>query len=239
MDYYARAHHLRIMPQDHNEQATSIIELASIPFLLADSDTQSRPIESSRSSSSTDRVSIRVEPLLRPSNSIRSTHIHPLPIDTQLMFILDPEDDPEVQPTETDHLLGCLHTTTLKCTLSEPRDLLQNERTLLSFSKFSTALFFCAFSVILGFSFTDEQPRLQHNKTILATVVFSVLIFLALFGLIVALVGYIQTVKRLTQGRIHTIGPHKGVVMACFTAVVVTLIIVNSLLIAERYKGGL
>lgn len=226
------------MTDANNERETSPIELASIDSFPLNSENQTRPIPLSRGSS-TIRGILRTESLLRPSESIQSTSIRSVALSTQEMFSLEPEDGPEVQPTEHDHLLTWLPSTTLECTLSEPRDLLQNERTLLTFSKFSTALFFCAFSVILGFSFTDEKERPRPGKTTLAKCVFSILIFLALFGLIVALVSYFQTVRRLTQGRIHTIGPHKGIVMACFTAVVVTLIIVNSLLIAERYQGGL
>lgn len=233
------AHHTETMPEEHNKDAISAIELSSLPFSHTDPENRIRPIEFSRSPSTTSRGISSLQPPLRPSVSIQSTSIHSVPMNTLLIFTLEPEDNTEVQPTEHDHLLGWLPSVTLECTLSEPRDLLQNERTLLSFSKFSTALFFCAFSVILGFSFTDEKSKPKHEKTVLSDVVFSVLIFLALFGLVVALISYFQTVRRLTQGRIHTIGPHKGVVMACFTAVVVTLITVNSLLIAERYRGGL
>ncbi|WPK22917.1 hypothetical protein PUMCH_000140 [Australozyma saopauloensis] len=155
------------------------------------------------------------------------------------MFTIESTEDDHHEISEHTRLVSWLPpSTTLTCTLSEPRDLLQNERTCLSFSKFSVALFFCAFSVILGFSFTDKPTRPSPPNTILSKIVFSLLVFLALASLVVALISYFQTVRRLTQKRIHTIGSHKGLVMACFTAVVVALIAVNSLLIAERYRGG-
>lgn len=129
--------------------------------------------------------------------------------------------------------------TTVSFTLSEPRDQLQNERTLLSFAKFSIALFFCAFSIILRFSFVDEKPGQHYRGNVLSKVVFSILILLSLVGLFVALISYFQTARRLTQARIHSIGPHEGKVKVCFTVVVITLIAVNALLIIERYRGVL
>lgn len=173
-----------------------------------------------------------------PPGSSRAQSIHSERVQSQQMFVIDSRED-HIEASETDHLLGWLPSSkTLTCTLSEPRDLLQNERTCLSFSKFSIALFFCAYSVILGFSFTDDKSRPTPSKSRFTVIVFSILVFLALLSLVTALLSYFQTVRRLTQRRIHTIGPHKGLVMFSFTAVMITLITVNSLLIAERYRTG-
>lgn len=173
-----------------------------------------------------------------PPGSSRAQSIHAEQILSHQMFVVGSnERNPE--PSETDQLLGWFPSRTpLTYTLSEPRDLLQNERTCLSFSKFSMALFFCAYSVILGFSFTDDRDRPTPSKSKFTVIVFSILVFLALLSLVTALLSYFQTVRRLTQGRIHTIGSHKGLVMFSFTAVMITLIAVNSLLIAERYRSG-
>lgn len=126
----------------------------------------------------------------------------------------------------------------LEITLSEPRDVLQSERTLLSFVRFSTALYFAATGMVMGFHLRTSGkehgllPKL-HNG-VFNKVMAGILILLAFATLIISGINYFRTVRRYSQKRIHTYGFNNATMIVCVTAVVLTLIGINVALIVER-----
>lgn len=131
----------------------------------------------------------------------------------------------------------------LEVLLSEPRDVLQSERTLLSFVRFAAALYFTAVGMILGFKLQSSEDKTgggsgPHFRIGTYTHVISmILIVLALSTLIVSAVNYFKTVRRYSQRRIHTYGTNNLTLMICVTAVVITLVGINVSLIIEHIVG--
>lgn len=126
----------------------------------------------------------------------------------------------------------------LEITLSEPRDVLQSERTLLSFVRFSTALYFAATGMVMGFhlrtSGKDHGLLPKFNNGVFNKVMAGILILLAFATLIISGINYFRTVRRYSQKRIHTYGFNNATMIVCVTAVVLTLIGINVALIVER-----
>lgn len=127
----------------------------------------------------------------------------------------------------------------LEVSLSEPRDVLQSERTFLTFIRFSLSLYFTAIGMTLGFRLQSagksDRDLPNFNKNAFNHAVSFILIFLAFATLIVAGLNYFRTVRRYSQHRIHTYGTNNTTLVVCITAVVVTLVAVNISLIVERY----
>ncbi|SGZ55944.1 CIC11C00000005012 [Sungouiella intermedia] len=126
-------------------------------------------------------------------------------------------------------------------TLSEPRDVLQSERTYLSFIRFSVSLYFTAIGMILGFRLlsSDGPTHGTHpgfNKTLFNHIIAYLLIFLSFATLLVCAINYFKTVRRYSQRRIHTYAASNTIIIACVTAIVVALIAINISMIVERYK---
>ncbi|PVH16014.1 uncharacterized protein CXQ87_003877 [Candidozyma duobushaemuli] len=126
----------------------------------------------------------------------------------------------------------------LEITSSEPRDVLQSERTLLSFVRFSTALYFAATGMVMGFhlrtSGKDHGSLPKFNNGVFNKVMAGILILLAFATLIISGINYFRTVRRYSQERIHTYGFNNVTMIVCVTAVVLTLIGINVALIVER-----
>lgn len=130
----------------------------------------------------------------------------------------------------------------LEVLLSEPRDVLQSERTLLSFVRFAAALYFTAVGMILGFKLQSSEDKTggsgpQFRSRTYTHVISMILIVLALSTLIVSAVNYFKTVRRYSQRRIHTYGTNNLTLMICVTAVVITLVGINVSLIVEHIVG--
>lgn len=129
----------------------------------------------------------------------------------------------------------------LEVSLSEPRDVLQSERTFLTFIRFSLSLYFTAIGMTLGFRLrsvgepSNDRDLPKFNTTVFNHIVSFILIFLAFATLVVAGTNYFRTVRRYSQRRIHSYGTNNTVMVVCITAVVVTLVAVNISLIVERY----
>lgn len=128
----------------------------------------------------------------------------------------------------------------LEITLSEPRDVLTSERTFLSFVRFAISLYFIAIGMILGFRVRSAGKPLPggdrgFNEGLFNHFVSYLLIFLSFAILLVCAFSYFNTVRRLSQKRIHTYAASNTVMVACVSAIVITLIAVNISMIVERY----
>ncbi|GEQ67797.1 hypothetical protein JCM33374_g1462 [Metschnikowia sp. JCM 33374] len=131
----------------------------------------------------------------------------------------------------------------LRVELSEPRDVLQSERTFLGFIRFALSLFFTAIGLILGFHLRSDTPENGDNGggpkprrfSLFNKVVSFLLVFLAFSTLTVAGVNYFMSVRRYSQRKIQTQGSNSMVSVVCVSAVVVTLAGLNVSLIVERY----
>ncbi|KAF3989449.1 hypothetical protein FT663_03340 [Candidozyma haemuli var. vulneris] len=127
----------------------------------------------------------------------------------------------------------------LDVTSSEPRDVLQSERTLLAFVRFSTSLYFAATGMIMGFHLRTSGKEHKHlpnfNNNLFNKITAAILIVLAFSTLIISGINYFRTVRRYSQHRIHTYGFNNITMILCVTAVVVTLIGINIALIIERF----
>ncbi|KAJ8140535.1 hypothetical protein OY671_006274 [Metschnikowia pulcherrima] len=126
----------------------------------------------------------------------------------------------------------------IRVDLSEPRDVLQSERTFLGFIRFALSLYFTAIGLILGFrlkSDSDGDSGAKNTFSLFNKVVSFMLVFLAFSTLAMAAVNYFRTVRRYSQRKIRTHGTNNTVSVVCVTAVVVTLAGLNVSLIVERY----
>lgn len=128
----------------------------------------------------------------------------------------------------------------IRVDLSEPRDVLQSERTFLGFIRFALSLFFTAIGLVLGFLLKSDKPDNHEDErrqsfTLFNRVVSFLLVFLAFSTLAMAGVNYFQAVRRYSQRKIRTLGTNNTVLAVCVTAVVVTLAGLNVSLIVERY----
>lgn len=132
----------------------------------------------------------------------------------------------------------------LEITLSEPRDVLQSERTLLSFVRFSTSLYFAATGMIMGFHLRssgekDHTHLPNFNNGLFNKIIAAILIGLAFATLVLSGINYFRTVRRYSQKRIHTYGFNNLTMVICVTAVVLTLIGINIALIVDRIMTSL
>lgn len=132
--------------------------------------------------------------------------------------------------------------------LLEPRDVLQSERTFLSFIRFALSLFFTSIGMVIGFHLdsgpdsnndngndngnSDEPPV---RSSLFNHTVSIVLIFLAFATLLVAGVNYFRTVRRYSMKKIKTHSTNNTIMVVCITSVIVTLACLNISLIVERY----
>lgn len=126
----------------------------------------------------------------------------------------------------------------IKVSSSEPRDVLQSERTCLTFIRFATSLFFTALGVVLNFQLrTDngEVDPIRHVKDKFSHAISLVLIVLSFFTLSVSGVNYFKTVNRYAKGKIQTYNFNNVPTVICITSVVITLMVILISLIIERY----
>lgn len=124
----------------------------------------------------------------------------------------------------------------LDVTSSEPRDVLQSERTCLTFIRFTTALFFAALGVVLNFqlSYKDEVvPRKRHPQY--TGPIAYLLMAMSLTQLVVSGVNYWITINRYAKHKIATYNFNNFVTVVCMTIIVFMLIVISILLLIERY----
>lgn len=129
----------------------------------------------------------------------------------------------------------------LKVTSSEPRDVLQSERTCLAFIRFACALFFTALGIIFNFKLdlsgkTSKTPKNRFLESTYSTVVSFILIGLALFTLAISGVNYFVTVRRYANHKIKTYSFNNLTTVVCMTSVVLTLAGISVSLIVEGYR---
>lgn len=130
----------------------------------------------------------------------------------------------------------------MKVANSEPRDVLQSERTCLTFIRFSTSLFFTALGVILNFQLnTSSEPNDPNkklpgfNKSLFSKIISFLLIILSFSTLLISGINYMITINRYANHKIHTYSFNNLATVICITSVIITLIVISISLIIERY----
>ncbi|RCK62593.1 hypothetical protein Cantr_09301 [Candida viswanathii] len=134
----------------------------------------------------------------------------------------------------------------LKVETSEPRDVLQLERTCLTFVRFSTALFFTALAMILNFKIdtsgesgndtgNNRKRKKYFNHNAFNTSVSYILLVLSLFVLGVSGVNYFITVNRYAKHKIATYSFNNLTTIIGVTGVILTLMVINITMIIEAY----
>ncbi|KAI5954438.1 hypothetical protein KGF54_002213 [Candida jiufengensis] len=129
----------------------------------------------------------------------------------------------------------------MKVVSSEPRDVLQSERTCLTFIRFSTALFFTALGIILNFKFDtsgdskdeNKHRRFSHRKYSIA--ISYILLILSFLVLVVSGVNYFITIRRYARHKIYTYSFNNFTTAICITGIILTLVAINITMIVEGY----
>lgn len=129
----------------------------------------------------------------------------------------------------------------MKVSTSEPRDVLQLERTCLTFIRFAASLFFTALGIIINFKLDSSGKKSSGNKnkpfdTSKYSIVVSFILFALSFAvLVVSGINYFVTVKRYADHKIQTYNFNNIATVICMTFVIVTLVAINISLIVEGY----
>ncbi|KAI3404994.2 hypothetical protein KGF56_002159 [Candida oxycetoniae] len=132
----------------------------------------------------------------------------------------------------------------IKVATSEPRDVLQSERTCLTFVRFAAALFFTALGIILNFKLDTsgnnlldkpgKHPRgFNHSKYSQAASF--VMLILSLLVLVISTINYFITINRYAQRKIETYNFNNLTTMICMTGIIVSLGVINITMIIEGF----
>lgn len=156
--------------------------------------------------------------------------------------VLQYEEEHEISLSGRLTLLGKLpYSLIMKVSASEPRDVLQLERTLLSFIRFATSLFFTALGIVINFKLDssgksgNNKKRPPFNSSTYSTVASFVLFGLSLCVLIISGVNYFITIKRYAKHKIETYNFNNIATVICMTCIIITLIAISISLIIEGY----
>lgn len=137
-------------------------------------------------------------------------------------------------PTEHTGLLkGFPYSLVMKVSSLEPRDVLQTERTCLTFIRFSTTLFFTSLGIVLNFRLGTNGKKMA--QTTFSKVVAYALLILSIATLLVSGVNYFLVVNRYAMHKISTTNATSFASVVCVTAVIITLVGINIGLIIEGY----
>ncbi|CAX40100.1 conserved hypothetical protein [Candida dubliniensis CD36] len=132
----------------------------------------------------------------------------------------------------------------MKVETSEPRDVLQSERTCLTFVRFATALFFTALGIILNFKLdtsgtpddnSGNNKKKYFNHTAFNSAISYILLVLALFVLFVTGINYFVTINRYAKHKIATYSFNNLTTIIGMTSIIVTLMAINITMIVEGY----
>lgn len=181
-------------------------------------------------------LSTRISPSPSPGPSI--------PSEANSVVEFSPQPPQPEEPLPVPNSVYFPYSHIIEVTLSEPRDVLQSERTYLSFIRFSVSLYFTAIGMILGFRLlSSDKPGGDHrsgfNKIVFNHIIAYLLIFLSFATLMVCAINYYKTVRRYSQKRIHTYAASNTIMVACVTAIVFSLVAINVSMIVERYTQEL
>lgn len=127
---------------------------------------------------------------------------------------------------------------TLKVESSEPRDVLQLERTFLTFLRFSTSLLFTALVVFQHFRLDtsgQDDPNPTSNR-FSAPVAFC-LVGLGVFALAISAVNYFNTVDRYARHKIRIHSVHNRSTVVCMSCIMVGMIALCVLMIVDSYTA--
>ncbi|CAG91085.2 DEHA2G23760p [Debaryomyces hansenii CBS767] len=156
--------------------------------------------------------------------------------------VLQYEEEHEISLSGRSTLLGKLpYSLIMKVSASEPRDVLQSERTLLSFIRFATSLFFTALGIVINFKLDssgksgNNKKRPPFNSSTYSTVASFVLFGLSLCVLIISGVNYFITIQRYAKHKIETYNFNNIATVICMTCIIITLIAISISLIIEGY----
>lgn len=140
------------------------------------------------------------------------------------------------EPTERTGLLdGFPYSLVMKVSSLEPRDVLQTERTCLTFIRFSTTLFFTALGIVLNFRLESDGKGKKTAQSTFSKVVAYALLTLSIATLLVSGVNYFLVVNRYAMHKISTTNATSFASMMCVTGVIITLVGINIGLIIEGY----
>ena len=152
-----------------------------------------------------------------------------------------PEDEPGITLSERLALLGKVpYSLIIKVSASEPRDVLQLERTCLSFIRFAASLFFTALGIVINFKLDSsghngKKKQRPFNSSKYSTVVSFILLALSFSVLVISGINYFVTVKRYAKHKIETYNFNNIVTVICMTSIILTLMGISISLIIEGY----
>ncbi|KAK6456078.1 uncharacterized protein RJT20DRAFT_127860 [Scheffersomyces xylosifermentans] len=155
-----------------------------------------------------------------------------------------PEDTIYASVSEHSSLMGRFpYSLVMKVSASEPRDVLQSERTCLTFIRFSTALFFTALGIILNFKLDtsgveETDPNPHHggfDASTYSMAVSYILLLLSLGTLILSGINYFITIKRYANHKIQTYAFNNFSTVVCITCVIITLMAISISLTIQGY----
>lgn len=141
----------------------------------------------------------------------------------------------EAPSEHTGLLKGFPYSLVMKVSSLEPRDVLQTERTCLTFIRFSTTLFFTSLGIVLNFRLETNGKGKKTAQTTFSKVVAYALLFLSIATLLVSGVNYFLVVNRYAMHKISTTNATSFASVMCVTAVIITLVGINVGLIIEGY----
>lgn len=157
-------------------------------------------------------------------------------ITSELHKLADPPGLPE--GTNARALSRFPFTLLLKITASEPRDVLQLERTALTFIRFACTLFFAALAIMLDFRFVTGQTSdttLPVSGVAFATATSFILLALSLTLLIICGINYFVTVRQCAGHKIITSGVNHYGTILCMSSLVVVLVGICVSLVIQGY----
>ncbi|KAG2736193.1 hypothetical protein G9P44_000283 [Scheffersomyces stipitis] len=190
--------------------------------------------------------------LFRPvfQESASGNQLHTSNSTTQLRYHTHPGPDTiYASITESSSLLGRFpYSLVMKVSTSEPRDVLQSERTTLTFIRFATSLFFTALGIILNFKLNSSgvdsddpgsgSPEHRHghfNVSTYSTIVSYILLILALATLVISGINYFITIQRYANHKIQVYSFNNITTVICVTCIIITLMVISISLIVQGY----
>lgn len=184
-----------------------------------------------------------IEVYVPPQGAIRSGTCSPRLERVRSVSLVETILETVEQQPSTTHTSIFPYSLVLKVLTSEPRDVLQLERTCLTFIRFSTALFFTALGIILNFKLdtsgdkqpTDPSDRYKKYHTRFATGMSYALLFFSLIVLIISGVNYFITVLRYAQRKIQTYSFNNFSTMIVMTGIIITLAAINISMLIDEY----
>lgn len=127
------------------------------------------------------------------------------------------------------------YTLLMKVSTSEPRDLLQLERTCLTFVRLASSLFFTALGIMLNFKLDTSGGSQKSSSTLFSVTVSFILLGLGFAALVISGIDYFITIDRYAKHKIDTYNFTNFSTVICMTCIIITLMGISISLIVEEY----